>query len=169
LTYISTPDITSRFNKAAGISLGWDEIPGATGYAIYRKSYNGTDPWTRVATIEGSDTLTWIDTSVKNNNGTIYRYTIRALAGSGMNTLSGCRNTGRSAPGDDDIGAVIDFQRFAVHESHTILLTMRLHLSAFLYILPSFIIAQCFSFFHTKTPPQVQTAACTRGGFCVLM
>lgn len=96
LTYISTPDITSRFNKAAGISLGWDKIPGATGYAIYRKSYNGTDPWTRVATIEGSDTLTWIDTSVKNNNGTIYRYTIRALAGSGMNTLSGCRNTGRT-------------------------------------------------------------------------
>lgn len=96
ITYVTTPDITSRINKGAGIQVGWNKITGATGYAIYRKSYSGSDAWMRVKTIAGNSTFTWIDTSVKNNNGTIYRYTVRALAGSNMSTLSGCRNTGRT-------------------------------------------------------------------------
>ncbi len=96
ITYVSTPDITSRTNIAAGVKLGWEKVTGATGYAIYRKSYSGTDAWVRVGTISGNSTFTWTDTSVKNNNGTIYKYTIRALAGSNMKTLSGCRNAGRT-------------------------------------------------------------------------
>ncbi len=96
VTYVSTPDITSRTNVAAGVKLGWEKVTGATGYAIYRKSYSGTDAWVRVGTISGNSTFTWTDTSVKNNNGTIYKYTIRALAGSNMKTLSGCRNAGRT-------------------------------------------------------------------------
>ena len=96
VTFVSTPDITSRFNKAAGITLGWEKIEGATGYAIYRKSYSGNDAWVRVGTIEGNSTFTWQDTSVKNSNGTVYKYTIRALAGADMKTLSGCRNAGRT-------------------------------------------------------------------------
>ena len=96
ITYVSTPDISARYNKAAGVKLEWKKVTGATGYAIYRKSYSGSDAWVRVATISGNSTFTWTDTSVKNNNGTAYKYTIRALAGSNMKTLSGCRNTGRS-------------------------------------------------------------------------
>ena len=96
IAFVSTPDITSRVNKAAGITLGWDKIEGATGYAIYRKSYVGNDAWARVGTVEGNSTFNWTDASVKNNNGTAYKYTIRALAGSNMKTLSGCRNAGRS-------------------------------------------------------------------------
>ena len=92
-SFVGTPDITSRINKAAGIQLGWDEISGATGYAIYRKPYEGNAAWSRVATITGGSTTSWTDTSVKNSNGTVYKYTIRALYGS---TLSGCRNTGRT-------------------------------------------------------------------------
>ena len=96
ITYVATPDITARYNKAAGIKLDWQQISGATGYAIYRKSYSGNDDWVRVATITGNSTFTWTDTSVKSENGTAYKYTIRALAGSNMKTLSGCRNAGRS-------------------------------------------------------------------------
>lgn len=96
ITYVSTPDITSRVNKAAGIELGWNAVKGATGYAIYRKPYSGNSAWVRVATITDTTARTWIDTSVKTANGSIYRYTIRALAGSNRNTLSGCRNTGRT-------------------------------------------------------------------------
>ena len=96
ITYVSTPDITTRTNTAAGIKLEWNKITGATGYAIYRKSYDGTDAWVRIATISGNSTFSWVDTSVKNNNGTAYKYTIRALAGSNMKTLSGCRNAGRT-------------------------------------------------------------------------
>ena len=95
ITYVSTPDIIKRENKAAGVVLSWNKISGATGYAIYRKPFNG-NTWTRVKTITGNTTFTWTDTSVKANNGTVYKYTIRALAGSNMKTLSGCRNTGRT-------------------------------------------------------------------------
>ena len=96
VTYVATPDITNRRNVTDGIALGWQKIEGATGYAIYRKSYDGTDAWARIATIEGNDTFTYTDTSVSKANGTVYRYTIRALAGSDRKTLSGCRNTGRT-------------------------------------------------------------------------
>ncbi len=95
IIYVGTPDITSRANSAYGIRLGWNKIDGATGYAIYRKPYS-SGSWVRVATIEGNSTFTWTDSSVKANNGTVYRYTIRALAGDNMSTLSGCRNTGRT-------------------------------------------------------------------------
>lgn len=95
ITYVGTPDITSRFNKGAGVQLGWNKIAGATGYAIYRKPYDG-NTWTRVTTIEGNKTFTWMDESVKANNGIVYKYTIRALAGSDMKTLSGCRSMGRT-------------------------------------------------------------------------
>lgn len=95
ITYVGTPDITSRINKGAGIQLGWNKISGATGYAIYRKPYEGST-WTRIKTISGNSTFTWTDESVKANNGTVYKYTVRALAGSDMKTLSGCRNTGRT-------------------------------------------------------------------------
>lgn len=95
ITFVETPDITSRYNKAAGITLGWNKVNGATGYAIYRKPYNGTT-WTRVATINGNNMFSWSDTTVKNNNGTVYKYTIRALTESNKATLSGCRSTGRT-------------------------------------------------------------------------
>ena len=93
MTFVDTPDLTLRVNRSIGIGLGWNKIQGATGYEIYRKT---TGSWVRVATIAGNSTFTWNDTAVKPNNGTVYRYTIRALAGSNMKTLSGCRNTGRT-------------------------------------------------------------------------
>lgn len=96
ITYVATPDISSRVNKAAGVELGWKKVEGATGYAIYRKSYSGMDAWVRVGTIEGNNTFSWIDTGVQNKNGSIYKYTIRALAGEKRDTLSGCRNAGRT-------------------------------------------------------------------------
>lgn len=96
ITFVSTPDISLRVNRAVGVGLGWEKIPGATGYAIYRKSYEGKEDWVRVATIQGADTLSWNDTSVKNENGKVYRYTIRALTGSKNDILSGCRPQGRT-------------------------------------------------------------------------
>ena len=96
MAFVDTPDITLRVNRSTGIGLGWNRIAGATGYAIYRRSYDGSDAWVRVATVTDNSTLTWVDTSAKPKNGTIFRYTVRALAGSDRKTLSGCRNTGRT-------------------------------------------------------------------------
>lgn len=95
ITFVNTPDITLRVNRSGSIGLGWEKIPGATGYAIYRKPYD-SGTWARVATITDPNTLKWEDISVKNKNGEIYRYTIRALAGANRNILSGCRSTGRT-------------------------------------------------------------------------
>lgn len=96
IAFVGTPDFTLRVNRSTGIGLGWNKISGATGYAVYRKSYNGNDSWVRVATITSGNTVSWTDTGVKSKNGSIYRYTVRALAGSDRKTLSGCRNTGRT-------------------------------------------------------------------------
>ena len=96
MAFVGTPDITLRVNRSTGVGLGWNGINGATGYAVYRKSYSGNDPWVRVATVTNPATLSWTDTSVKSKNGSVYRYTVRALAGSDRKTLSGCRNTGRT-------------------------------------------------------------------------
>ncbi len=94
ITFVGTPKINLRVNRAAGIGLGWNKVEGATGYAVYRKSFSGTDSWVRVATIEGGDTLAWNDTTVKNANGTAYRYNVRALTGEDMKTMSGCLDNG---------------------------------------------------------------------------
>ncbi len=93
VAFVGTPDLTLRVNRSTGIGLGGDKITGATGYAIYRKT---TGDWVRVATIPGNSTFTWTDAAVKSNNGTTYKYTVRALAGADMKTLSGCRTTGRT-------------------------------------------------------------------------
>ena len=95
MIFVETPDFTLRVNRSVGIGLSWNKIAGATGYAIYRRSYSGSDAWVRVATVTDGST-SWNDTSVKSKNGSIYRYTVRALAGSDRKTLSGCRSTGRT-------------------------------------------------------------------------
>lgn len=96
MTFVATPDITLRVNRSTGVGLGWDRITGATGYAVYRKSYSGSDAWVRVATLTNNATTKWTDPGVRDRNGSVYRYTVRALAGSSRNILSGCRNTGRT-------------------------------------------------------------------------
>ena len=96
VVFVDTPDFTQRYNKAAGIVLEWNKVDGATGYGIYRKSYAGIDDWVRIATVSGNNTFKYTDTTVQNANGSVYRYTVRALADANMKTLSGCRATGRT-------------------------------------------------------------------------
>lgn len=95
-TFVSTPDFTLRVNRAVGIGLGWNKIEGATGYAVYRKTDTSLAGWVRVATITDPNTVTWNDTSVKNSNGTVYKYTVRALCGDNRNILSGCYGNGKT-------------------------------------------------------------------------
>ena len=98
MTYVDTPDVTTRVNSVGGIRIYWNKINGATGYAIYRKGDGANDKWARVKTIAGNDTFVWTDSSTKpaSCNGTVYHYTIRALAGADRSILSGCRSTGRT-------------------------------------------------------------------------
>lgn len=97
-TYVGTPDITGRVNSVNGIKLTWNKIAGAKGYAVYRKGDGANDSWKRVKTAEGAANLSWIDSAVKGEtyNGTVFHYTVRALTGSDLSILSGCRSTGRT-------------------------------------------------------------------------
>ena len=88
IKHLSAPNLSTKFNKAVVVQVDWNKIHGATGYAIYRKSYSGNDDWACVATIDGNATFNWVDTSEKESDCSSYRYTVRARY---KNTLSGCR------------------------------------------------------------------------------
>ena len=96
--FIGTPDITSRVNTVSGIRITWGKVANARGYAIYRKGESANAVWTRVKTIRNNTTFSWTDPATKEEtcNGRVYHYTVRALTGSNLEILSGCRNTGRT-------------------------------------------------------------------------
>lgn len=69
------PYIQSLTNNTNGITVKWAEISGATSYRIYRRGA-GQTTWTYLASVTG---LTYTDTAVKNNSGSYYRYTVKAV------------------------------------------------------------------------------------------
>ncbi|MBE6752464.1 MAG: hypothetical protein E7556_08065 [Ruminococcaceae bacterium] len=69
-------------NASSGIKVTWNTIANATGYTIYRKSYNTKtkkwESWKNITTAKASKT-SWTDKSVKS--GVYYKYTVRACNG----------------------------------------------------------------------------------------
>lgn len=69
-------------NASSGIKVTWNTIANATGYTIYRKSYNTQtkkwESWENITTAKASKT-SWTDKSVKS--GVYYKYTVRACNG----------------------------------------------------------------------------------------
>lgn len=78
--YLTAPTVTPA-NVGAGILVKWTPSDGAAGYYVYRKAGSGS--YSRVATVNGN-TLQWGDTSVRNGNGTLYTYTVRAYYGTSL-------------------------------------------------------------------------------------
>ncbi len=75
MTFLSavTPTLT---NTASGVYIKWSAVSGAAGYYISRKE--GTGSYARIATVYGSSTVSYTDSSVKDNNGTKYTYIVKA-------------------------------------------------------------------------------------------
>ena len=94
-SFVSTPELSKRTNTSEGIRLSWNEIEGAGGYALYRWDEDTNGAWARIATITDPETVSWLDTGVASKNGTVYHYTVRAIAKDGK-TLSGCYSKGRT-------------------------------------------------------------------------
>ncbi|MCQ2492617.1 MAG: InlB B-repeat-containing protein [Lachnospiraceae bacterium] len=65
-------------NAASGITIAWDKVTGASGYYVYRK--DGSN-YTKIATVNKDDTLSFTDTSVKTKNGSAYTYAVCAYCG----------------------------------------------------------------------------------------
>ncbi len=73
-----TPEFTdaSISGKTPGVSLTWSKTPFAEGYRIYR-SQTEEGGYTRIATVKGAGTLTYLDAS-GTDIGTTYYYKVRA-------------------------------------------------------------------------------------------
>lgn len=75
--YMAKPSVDAA-NVQSGVKLTWNKVAGASGYAVYRKSVNGS--YTRIATLSSPEALSYTDTNVSNH--AVYIYTVRGLKGS---------------------------------------------------------------------------------------
>ncbi|MCD8385172.1 MAG: hypothetical protein LUC39_09510, partial [Clostridiales bacterium] len=66
-------------NQPGKIVLTWTKSAGATGYYVYRRTTDGA--FTKIATLSGADTLSYIDYEVASSSGTGYYYAVRAYKG----------------------------------------------------------------------------------------
>ena len=82
---LATPQITKATNTASGVRLTWEQVKGASGYVVYRKTADDSG-WIKLATVTGTG---YTDTDVKS--GATYRYTLRAQKNQ---TLSGYQSSG---------------------------------------------------------------------------
>ena len=73
--YYATPVLSKATASAAGTTISWGKVKGASGYAVYRKGPGGS--WTTIATTTGTS---YTDTAVLTN-GKTYSYTVRAYVG----------------------------------------------------------------------------------------
>ena len=76
--YLDLPAVSiSRVaNTSSGVKLSWKKVSSATGYYVYRKT--GKKSYEKMATITNANKLSYVDSSVKSKNGTLYYYTVKA-------------------------------------------------------------------------------------------
>ena len=79
---LSTPTVKIA-NASTGVKVSWSKNSAATGYAVYRSTYDSVNrkwsSWKSMGTA-GADKASWVDKSAQS--GTTYRYTVRAVCGS---------------------------------------------------------------------------------------
>ena len=93
-----TPTLTSATASAAGITVAWQKVNGATGYRLYRK--DGTN-WVTVKTIADANTVSYLAKGLIS--GQTYTYTVQAYYDStvtGTTQWSDYDKTGVSAKAD---------------------------------------------------------------------
>ncbi len=78
LTYLTTPQLMSAFKTAEGNAVTYQQVAGAEGYRIYRKT-DSDNTWVTVDTVKGNDYTTYVDKDIIENEE--YTYTVRAFSG----------------------------------------------------------------------------------------
>ena len=71
---VAAPHLTSVANDVNGVKIKWNAVKGATSYRVYRRGAGQS--WTYIKTVK---TTNYFDKSIKNNSGTYYRYTVKAV------------------------------------------------------------------------------------------
>ncbi|MCC8101225.1 MAG: fibronectin type III domain-containing protein [Clostridiales bacterium] len=77
---LSTCEISSLTNVAKGIKIKWNQVSGASGYIIYRKTTTGS--YSKVKTIKSGSTVSYTDKKIADQNGTVYTYKVIPYSGS---------------------------------------------------------------------------------------
>ncbi len=72
--FVATPHITGAQNVSTGVKVTWNGVEGADSYRVYRRGAG--ESWKYIGTVK---TTNYVDTAVNNDNGTLYRYTVRAV------------------------------------------------------------------------------------------
>lgn len=75
ILYLSMPELVDASSDDDGITIEWEEVTGANGYFIYRKSADG-DWSTHLDQVKGGDSVSYTDTTAER--GEEYVYTVRA-------------------------------------------------------------------------------------------
>ncbi|MBR5426994.1 MAG: hypothetical protein IK118_01490, partial [Clostridia bacterium] len=73
-------------NASTGITVKWTKVTGASGYYIYRKAGSGS--YTLVKKLTSASTVSYSDTAVKTESGTVYTYYVRAYKGTTKGAIS---------------------------------------------------------------------------------
>ncbi len=84
--YLSAPKLGTPYSDSTGMQVTWSKVTGATGYWVYRRT-SATGSWTKIATVTGASTVSYIDTKA-TANGTYY-YTVRAYHKNAAGTATG--------------------------------------------------------------------------------
>ena len=91
ITRLMTPSLSNVYNSRNGALVKWKKVDNADGYQIFRKS--GNSGWKKIASVKGANTLSYTDSSVKNNYGNTYAYTVKAYKGKDSSAYNGVGKT----------------------------------------------------------------------------
>ncbi len=82
--FLSAPALSKVASTTSGVKFTWGKVTGASGYIVYRKTYNASTKkwsgWSKLATVAGNSKVSYVDKSAKK--GTYYVYTTKAYYGS---------------------------------------------------------------------------------------
>lgn len=84
ITYLSTPELISCENVEGANTFVFEEVKGATGYEIYRKTLYTN--WVLIATVEGVENTSYKDADIIND--TQYFYTVKAVNGNSVSSFN---------------------------------------------------------------------------------
>lgn len=76
---LSAGKINTLRKGSKGILIKWDKVKGASGYAVYRKEDDGK--YSKIATVKGNATISFMDKSVADKTDVQYGYAIRPING----------------------------------------------------------------------------------------
>ncbi len=79
--FLSAPALSSVTSTTSGVKFTWGKVTGASGYIVYRRTYNATTKtWSGWTNLGKTTSASFVDKSAKK--GTYYVYTTKAYYGS---------------------------------------------------------------------------------------